>query len=210
MDAFVAAPNTYIVERAMFDGNWVTTKLPVVGWVYVQGTRAYPIAPLSFGGLTDKRAVLLPSGLVCDVYFDATFASLEEWENACDVKGPVDRTGSTDPASVIEDRKPGPATPVVRQAAAAPARKPKKVRTLQQKSFWGKKDAQVILIAEGGVELPDDRDWVKITRDEFSIRKRDGYVVWPDENGPGEPAAEEQAEEQAQEPANGFDGDDLI
>lgn len=208
MDAFVAAPNTFIVERAVLDGEWMTTKLPVVGWVYVQGTVAFPLAPLAYGGLTDKRAVLLPSGMVCDRYFDASFATLEEWENACDVKGPIDRRGSADPDSVIEERVPD--APIRRRAtteAPDPTRKPKKVRTLQNKSFWGSKDKQVIIVAEGGVELPDDRDWVKITRDEFTIRKKDGYAVWPDENGPGEPVEDASSETP---PMQSADLDDLI
>jgi hypothetical protein len=203
MDAFVAAPNTFIVERVPLPEGQITTKLPVVGWVYVQGTVAFPICPLAYGGLTDKRAVLLPSGMVCDRFFGETFANLEEWESACDLKGPIDRSGAPDPDSVIEER---PRTvDTLRKPSDTPARKPKRIRTLQQKSFWGKKDEQVILVAEGGAELPDDRDWMKITRDEFQTRKRDGYVVWPDENGPGGQPAET-----PEEPETGGDLDDLI
>lgn len=212
MDAFLSANNTFIVERTTVDGDKLTTRLPVVGWVYVQGTRAYPICPLAYGGLTDKRAVLMPSGMVCDVFFDATFESLEAWENACDIKGAIDRRGSADPDTLLPDRtrtadelrRPNPADAAATQAKLD--RKPKKVKTLQQKSFWGSKEHRAILLAEGGTELPDDRDWVKIDRTEFGVRKKDGYVIWPTENGPAE-AAEAR-------PEDGRDGadnlDDLI
>lgn len=211
MDAFVAAPKTYIVERAAFDDGPITTYMPVVGWVYVQGTVAFPICPLAYGGLTDKRAVLMPDGTVCDRYFDATFKTLDEWENACDIKGPINRSGDKDPDSVIEDRPRAvdelKAVVAYKPEATTPARKPKKAKTLQQKSFWGKKDSAVVLIAEGGTELPDDRDWMKITRDEFGIRKKDGHVVWPTEYGPGDEEDNERAAApETEQPDDAFDG----
>ncbi len=219
MDAFVAAPKTYIVERTA-DERPVTTLMPVVGWVWVQGTFASPITPLAFGGLTDKKAVLMPDGRVCDRFFGATFEDIAAWEHACDNHGPINRSGSPDPESVIEERPR--AADELRESALKtaadikslnppPARKPKKIKTLQQNSFWGKKDAAVILIAEGGTELPDDRDWMKITRDEFQTRKRDNYVVWPTEHGPGVAEAEvEQAVQAAQAQIDGDNFDDLV
>ena len=206
-----AAPGTVILT--LDDDGTTILRTPVVAFS-VEGTIAYPIAPIAINGLLKAKRALLVDGFVIDRGFPIPFGSEAEWVQWA---GTQDAEQEPEVAEQSEEQVIDMTGVVGRQQAERLARaattsripdRPEKARkTFASKSFWAKTSTNgstEIAEIEPGFGLPRDHEgWEKIKREEFAAFKRDSkgsdatvtVVTWG-KDGPEEPVDEQQEAEQ--------------
>lgn len=192
-----AAPGTVILT--LDDDGSTILRTPVVAFS-VEGTLAYPIAPLAINGLLKAKRALLVDGFVIDRGFPIPFANEAEWlawagtqeaEQEPEVIDPADLSMGNDGqrgnetaqqmrARLQAENANIPHTDVTGRAANTtriPDRPEKARKTFASKSFWAKTSTNgstEIAEIEPGFGLPRDHEgWEKIKREEFAAFKRD-------------------------------------
>ena len=190
-----ATPGTVILT--LDDDGATILRTPVVAFS-VEGTIAYPIAPIAINGLLKAKRALLVDGFVIDRGFPIPFANEAEWLAWANTQTPEEEAPANDDASAAAvaartaTPKPTPANPPERTKPLT-ARK-----VFASKSFWAKTSTNgstEIAEIEPGFGLPRDHEgWEKIKREEFAAFKRDSkgsdatvtVVTWG-KDGPLEP-----------------------
>lgn len=204
---FPAAPGTHLLERDPGTSPPAVTRIPVIGWMYVQGTLAFPVCAMSHGGLTHGRAILHPDEFVTDPTHGLTFASVAEWmafmktakptEKAVErdsedraAQMPADDEDASDTSWRLSEAAPEPEDEDVRHGEAAG---PAEAITFGSKafttnSFWAMPVENAIFQIAGGQPYPKDKRCTKIKRDDYMALKRAGYPVIDPHAAPAAPA----------------------
>lgn len=187
MNIFPAQPGTYIVERDMTVSPPITIKVPVVGWIHIEGTMAFPVSVMSHGGLTHGKAIQHPEGFISDPSHGMVFSSLEEWEAFMRTAKPGwnqpkpmdehadDYLDTMEQADAHEAELEEAEEEIDNSGQVGPIEFGDKV--YKSRSFWKYPQAGAIFQIEGGEPYPRDGRVEKITRDEFTALKKDGHAV---------------------------------
>lgn len=205
MNVFPAQLGTLMILRER--GAKEATLMPVVGWIHVQGSMAFPICPMAHGGLTRGRAVVTsPDGLVTDPSYGIVCKNVDEWMVLTNSKGYWEKEATPGYDKLLGDQGLAPRTapPIddgddageaayrhsekLANGAAeqrrvipdrpARTRAPRKFKT---NSWWKSRDpsAKLIGMIEGGQPVPheDDGQWEKSGIVEYKELKKSGWTV---------------------------------
>lgn len=152
MQSFAASPGTFKINAL---GELVS---PIIGWLYVTGTRADPIFPVGqTANLGKGDGIVFPGGVVVDVETGKFFPDVEDWKA---------REGIS--AEALDDDAPeGPDTrPIVMGRAVG-----------KRKSYWLWPAAQAVFARDTNQLLPDDPRVEKSTGKEYAEWIEKGWSI---------------------------------